>query len=152
MPSFYTRYKRKYIPGQYIYTFRGKNTIHKKKVVRKQLPKSLNSFLNSIRTYLISNLNKQNQSEFKREIEIDLLNYLKNKFSLTKRFKNCENLLKEFEILTFQYKLNCISNANVKSFIKSESFEMRVANSSKVKSTIEDENGNLVTNFIEKNL
>ena len=88
----------------------------------------------------------------KREIEIDLLNYLKNKFSLTKRFKNCENLLKEFEILTFQYKSNCISNANVKSFIKSESFEMRVANSSKVKSTIEDENGNLVTNFIEKNL
>ena len=121
--------------------------------IKKRLPSNMLLFKNSLQTYILRNLMRKTQPPPPLVFEVDskTARFFTENFSITKRYQNGDGILNFFNIKTYQFMNNCVNNNNTKYSIKPGSFKIRLSNKRSVKSTEENENGQIITSQIEKN-
>ncbi len=117
---------------------------------KRRKPKSFSFFLSSIQTFILDNLSRENQIPLTREVENELINFLRDSYGIGKRFTACHQLLTDFNIIVHQFAENCLNNHPAKYVIKPDSFLIRIMNKSSSFST-EVVNGRVIRTSIPKN-
>lgn len=120
------------------------------KLFLKAFPNLILNFPHFISFSFRISYSKENQIPLIREVENELINFLRDSYGIGKRFTACHQLLTDFNIIVHQFAENCLNNHPAKYVIKPDSFLIRIMNKSSSFST-EVVNGRVIRTSIPKN-